>query len=145
LNASSEKGTRIRMSAEDSKRYKDLHTPQNMQERAKRLGAYNNYDDMTRKMVKRMESVKKAAKFELGGEEAETRDAVYWRDFETTCTMCGNKRTHSRGYIFTGMAPEGEMKTFCNIACCEAWEQEGDNTNSRKAAILAQRARKEKG
>lgn len=66
----------------------------------------------------------------------------FWREYLTQCAMCGKKRTHKRGYIFTGMTPEGEMKIFCNVDCCDAWELVGDNTNARRAAIKAQKARK---
>ena len=45
--------------------------------------------------------------------------------------------------MFCGMTPEGEMKTFCNVDCCNAWEAVGDNTNARRAAIKAQKARKQ--
>jgi hypothetical protein len=66
----------------------------------------------------------------------------FWREYPTQCAMCGKKRTHKRGYLFTGMTPEGEMKIFCNVNCCDQWEMLGDNTNARRAAIRAQKARK---
>ena len=66
----------------------------------------------------------------------------FWRSYHTECVMCGKKREHGRGYLFCAMSPEGEMKTFCNVNCCDAWELIGDNTNARRAAIKAQRARK---
>ena len=69
----------------------------------------------------------------------------YWRSYHTECAMCGKKRNHGRGYLFCGMTPEGDMKTFCNVNCCDAWELVGDNTNARRAAIKAQKARREDG
>ncbi len=69
----------------------------------------------------------------------------FWREYPTECAMCGKKRKHKRGYIFTGMTPEGEMKIFCNVVCCDQWELVGDNTNARRAAIKAQKARKSRG
>ncbi len=68
----------------------------------------------------------------------------FWREYPTRCAMCGKKRRHGRGYVFCGMTPEGQMKTFCNVNCCDQWELVGDNTNARRAAIKAQKARKEK-
>lgn len=67
----------------------------------------------------------------------------YWRNFKTQCATCGKSREHGRGWMFCGMTPEGEMKTFCNVDCCNAWEAVGDNTNARRAAIKAQKARKQ--
>jgi hypothetical protein len=66
----------------------------------------------------------------------------FWRGYKTSCSMCGKEREHGRGYLFCGMTPEGEMKTFCNVNCCDAWELIGDNTNARRAAIKAQKAKK---
>lgn len=67
----------------------------------------------------------------------------FWRYYESTCAMCGETKERGRGYLFCGMTPEGEMKTFCNVNCCDAWELIGDNTNARRAAIRAQKAKKE--
>jgi hypothetical protein len=66
----------------------------------------------------------------------------YWRTYKTTCYECGFEREHGRGWLFVGMTPEGEMKTFCSVDCCDAWEKVGDNTNARKAAIMAQREKR---
>lgn len=66
----------------------------------------------------------------------------YWRDYKTKCATCGKERSHGRGWMFCGMTPEGEMKTFCNVDCCDAWEVVGDNTNARRAAIRDQKERK---
>jgi hypothetical protein len=68
--------------------------------------------------------------------------AFFWRDYKMSCAMCGKEQSKGRGYLFCGMTPEGEMKTFCNVNCCDAWELIGDNTNARRAAIKAQKARR---
>lgn len=69
----------------------------------------------------------------------------YWKEFPTECAECGQHRKRGRGWMFVGMTPEGEMKIFCNVDCCDLWEKSGDNTNARRAAIKAQKARKEQG
>ena len=67
----------------------------------------------------------------------------FWKEFPTECRNCGQKRARGRGWMFVGMTPEGEMHIFCNVDCCDEWELVGDNTNARRAAIMAQKARRE--
>jgi len=66
----------------------------------------------------------------------------FWREYTTQCANCAQLEKRKRGFLFTGMTPSGEMKTFCNADCCNEWEQKDDNTNSRREAIKAQRAKK---
>lgn len=67
----------------------------------------------------------------------------FWREFKTKCANCGLERNRGRGWMFVGMTPEGEMNIFCNVDCCDMWEKAGDNTNARRAAIKAQKAKRE--
>jgi len=70
------------------------------------------------------------------------RPLNFWREYSTQCANCAKLDKHKSGFILTGMTPSGEMKTFCNADCCNEWEQKDDNTNSRREAIKAQRAKK---
>jgi hypothetical protein len=65
----------------------------------------------------------------------------FWREYNTQCANCAKLGKHTSGFLFTGMTPDGDFKTFCNVDCCAAWEKNGDNTNSRREAIKAQRAK----
>lgn len=90
--------------------------------------------------IRKMLSRKKQA---LSAEdEALLEPTNFWREYSTLCANCDKLSKHKRGYLFTGMTPSGEMKTFCGIDCCEEWEQKDDNTNSRREAIKEQKARK---
>lgn len=70
------------------------------------------------------------------------RATNFWREYKTQCSNCGKLDKHKRGFLYTAMAPSGEMKTFCDVDCCTEWEQKGDNTNSRREAIKKQKAKK---
>ena len=71
------------------------------------------------------------------------RQDNFWREYTTQCSNCARLEKRKSGFIFTGMTPRGEMKTFCNVDCCNEWEKKDDNTNSRREAIKAQKAQKE--
>lgn len=74
----------------------------------------------------------------------EKKATDFWREYSTQCANCSKLSKHKKGYLFTGMTPSGEMKTFCGVDCCDEWEKTGDNTNSRREAILAQKAKRGK-
>jgi hypothetical protein len=113
----------------------------------KRLEEVSDIADKMRISEMQRRNLEPTLKYNADGKVEDPQTATgdadfYWRNYKTKCATCGKDREHGRGWMFCGMTPEGEMKTFCNVDCCDAWELVGDNTNARRAAIKAQKARK---
>lgn len=58
-----------------------------------------------------------------------------WKRFTTQCASCGIPSTHFQGYVFQAQTKGGRMLTFCNIDCCQAYENDHDKHVDRRGAI----------
>ncbi len=95
-----------------------------------------------REVIRRGRSIRSKTSDQLRDAKEKFRPVDFWREYITKCSECGLVEKHKSGFLFTCMNPEGVMLTFCNVNCCTKWEETGDNTNSRREAIKAQKAKK---